>query len=164
MGGLIGLWLGIHAADRIERLVLSNTTARIGTPASWNERIAAVERAGLAPLADAALARWFTAPFRAAHPAEVERIRRMLLATPAAGYAACCAALRDCDLRALAARVRAPTLVISGEADVSTPADDGRALAARIPGARFTALPAAHVSNVEAAEAYTAAVAQHLDG
>jgi 3-oxoadipate enol-lactonase len=164
MGGQTGLWLAAFAGDRIDRLVLANTGARIGTRAIWNERIAAVEAGGLAAIAEGVLARWVTAGFRDARPAETARLREMLLRTPAAGYAACCAALRDADLRAAARSVRAPTLVVTGAQDVATPPADGRALAAAIAGAAHVELAAGHLSNVEEAEAFTAAVARHVGG
>ena len=31
MGGVIGLWLGLNAAARLDRLVVCNTAARVGT-------------------------------------------------------------------------------------------------------------------------------------
>jgi pimeloyl-ACP methyl ester carboxylesterase/DNA-binding winged helix-turn-helix (wHTH) protein len=44
------------------------------------------------------------------------------------------------DVSALAARVRAPTLVLHGARDAAVPFDQGRRLAALIPGARFVSL------------------------
>lgn len=162
MGGLVGQWLGLHAPRRVDRLVLCNTGARIGTAAGWDARIEAVGRDGMASLADAAIGRWFTPAFVAAAPGEVERLRRTIAATSAAGYAACCAALRDADLTAEVSRIAAPTLVIAGSEDRATPPADGRFLAERIPGARYLELPAAHLSNVEAAGRFTAAVREFL--
>ena len=52
--------------------------------------------------------------------------------------------------------------MIAGSRDLSTPPDDGRYLADRIPGARYVELPAPHLSNVEAAPAFTQALLQFL--
>ncbi len=53
MGGMEGMWLGGHAGERIDRLVLSNTSCHYADKSFWNERIAAIRAAGgLAPLAD----------------------------------------------------------------------------------------------------------------
>lgn len=164
LGGMIGMWLGVNAPERIHRLVLANTAARIGPPATWDARIAAVEQGGLVAVADGVLGRWFTPGFRAAQPGEVERARGMLLATPPAGYAAACGAIRDMDQRSAVAGIRAPTLVIAGASDEATPPADGRFLAERIPGARYVELAAAHLSNVEAAEPFTRAVVRFLSG
>ncbi len=165
IGGLTAMWLGVHAADRVDRLVLANTAARIGSIALWNERmqIAAAE-GGLGALADVTMTRWFTAGFRAAEPEVVARTRATFLAVPVAGYLACCAALRDADLRPVAAQVRAPSLVITGAHDVATPAADGAWLAGAIPGATLLALDAAHLGNLERAAEFTAAVDQFLAG
>ncbi|HEY6003172.1 MAG TPA: 3-oxoadipate enol-lactonase [Anaeromyxobacter sp.] len=162
LGGMIGMWLGVNAPGRIRRLVLANTSARLAPPGGWDARIAAVEKGGMIAVAGAVLERWFTPGFRAERPAEVERIRAMLLATPPAGYAGACAAIRDMDQRSTLPAIRAPVLVVAGSADPATPPADGRFLAQAIPGARYVELPAAHLSNVEAAEPFTRAVTRFL--
>lgn len=164
MGGLVGVRLALQAPDRLERLVLCNTAARIGTAESWNARVQAVQRGGMAAVAEAVVARWVSEPFAAAHPGQVARLRAMLLRTPPEGYAAGCRAVRDADERESASAVRAPTLVIAGSRDAATPPADGRLLADRIPGARSLELEAAHLSNVEAARPFTQAVLAFLGG
>jgi 3-oxoadipate enol-lactonase len=164
LGGMVGLWLGAYAAGRVGKLVLANTAARIGTPDFRNARIDAVLRGGLAAVAPAVLDRWFTAGFRERRPEAVAAVRRALLATPAAGYAAGCAAVRDADLRDVARAVAVPTLVIAGAHDVATPPADSRWLADVIPGARYCELAAAHLSNIEAADQFTAAISDFLTG
>ena len=156
LGGMTGLWLGIHAAERIDRLVLANTAPRIATPDIWNARIASVRQGGMRAINDAVLERWFTAGFRARAPEAVSRIGAMLLATPPEGYVACCVALRDADEWPGVAGIRAPTLVIAGTHDVATPAAEGRQIAERIAGAHCVELDAAHISNVEVADRFTA--------
>ncbi len=158
MGGTVGMWLGAHAPDRFDRLVLCNTSAYFGPPEAFNARIEAVCRHGMAAVVDGILERWFTPAFQVADPATVARVREMLLATPAEGYVACCAALRDVDERGDLARITVPTLVITGSDDPSSPPGTGLALAAAIPGARCIELPAAHLSNLGAASAFNAAV------
>jgi 3-oxoadipate enol-lactonase len=163
VGGLIGQWLGINAAKRFESLTLSNTAARIGTIEGWNKRIAAINEGGMAPIANGVVSRWFTEDFAKRAPAQVEAARQMLLHTPPEGYAAACAALRDEDLRNAISRVSLPTLVISGAHDVATPPTDGRFVAEKIPGAQHLELNTAHLSNIEAAEPFTAALLKFLD-
>lgn len=159
MGGMVGMWLAVNAAPRIERLVLCNTSARIGNAEIWNQRIARVAVDGMAAIVPGVVERWFTAGFRARAPEAVERVRRMLLATPAAGYTACCAAVRDHDLIDRLDAIAAPTLVIAGAHDGATPPDHARLIAGRVPGARMVELDAAHLSNIEAEDAFTATVA-----
>jgi 3-oxoadipate enol-lactonase len=161
-GGMVGMWLGTHAADRVGRLALCNTSARIEPASAWDDRIRAVREGGMAAIADAVLARWFTPAFRESQPAEVERVRQMLLATPPEGYAACCGAIRDMDQRETIRAIRAPTLVVVGEHDPATPPAHGRLIADRIAGARLVSLPAAHLSNIEAAPAFDEAVLDFL--
>jgi 3-oxoadipate enol-lactonase len=122
----------------------------------------AVGHTGLAPLADAAMARWFTARFRRAQPGTVAAMRAALVRTPTAGYLGCCAALRDADLRPVAAQVRAPTLVVTGAHDGATPPADGEWLAGAIPGATLLPLDAGHLSNVERAPEFTGALLAFL--
>lgn len=162
MGGQTGMWLGVHAAGRIARLVLANTGAKIGTPEIWKARIDAVERQGMNSVAAAVLERWLTAGFRCGHPDVAARILGMLETTDSQGYVACSAAVRDFDYREKLGPVRAPTLVIAGTHDPSTPPEGGRWVAQRITGARYVELNAAHLSNVEASERFTAEVATFL--
>ncbi len=162
MGGMIGMWLGAHHPERIERLVLCNTAARIPPPEAWNARIELVNREGMAPIASAVVERWFTQDFAARAPQQVETVRQMLLHTAPAGYVANCAAVRDMDQRDGLDAIRAPTLVIAGSHDKATPPADGRFVAQQIGGARYLELDAAHLSNWEQAERFTAAVVEFL--
>lgn len=168
LGGLTGMWLGVHARNRVRSLVLSNTAARIGSARIWQERIELVKTSGVAPLADASMGRWFTDSFRAAHPDVVARYHQMLVSCPADGYASCCAALRDADLRTAIGKIAAPTLVIAGTHDPVTPPADADVIRARIRGARVFVLDAAHLSNVEQADAFNesviAFITQHEEG
>ncbi|GGC84736.1 3-oxoadipate enol-lactonase [Chelatococcus reniformis] len=164
MGGMVGQWLLAHAGDRLARVALANTAAVAGQPDGLNERIRLVRQAGMTAVADATMARWFTPGFRAAHPAVVDRIRALVLATPPHGFTACSGALRDMDLRAAIAGARNPVLVIVGSQDPGTPPAAGRLIARRIAGARVVELDAAHLSNVEQADAFTRALLKFLLG
>jgi 3-oxoadipate enol-lactonase len=164
VGGALGQWLGVHAANRFKSLVLSNTAARIGTAETWNTRIKTVLEGGMAAIADAVISRWFTEGFIKKSPESVEATRQMLLHTPPDGYVATCAALRQMDQRETVARVSVPTLVVAGAKDaVTTPADAGF-LVERIRGAQCVELNAAHLSNIEDAEAFTDALLNFLAG
>ena len=158
LGGVIGIWLGVHAPDRLKRLMLCNTAARIGTKEMWNARIATVQKDGMKPVAAAVIERWFTPEFRASCPDQVAKAQRMLETTPPAGYAGCCAAVRDADLRDAVAQIKSPTLIIYGGKDPVIPVADAQSLAKGIQGAAIVELNAAHLSNVEQADAFMEAV------
>ncbi|MDE8652775.1 3-oxoadipate enol-lactonase [Novosphingobium album (ex Liu et al. 2023)] len=162
MGGMVGQWLAVHAPERLERLVLANTSAYMGPPSGWQDRIEGVRKNGMVPLADASIARWFTPDFPSRVPGAVEPIRAMLLANDPVGYAGCCAAIRDMDQRPTARLNRTPTLVIAGSEDPSTSVGDGAFLADNARQAELVTLPAAHLSNVECAEAFADAVTAFL--
>jgi len=162
MGGMTGMWLAANAADRIDRLVLANTTPKIGTPEIYDARIETVRKGGLEVVADAVIERWFTQKFRASAPEAVARVRAMLMATPAEGYMGACGAIRDMDQREAIRSIRNPTLVIAGTHDVATPPADGRRIAESIAGARYAELDASHISNIEASERFTAELTAFL--
>ena len=165
MGGSIGQWLGINAPERVTRLVLCNTAAKIGTPEVWNTRIQTVEAGGeqaMRDLRDASIGRWFTPDFASAEPDRVDRIVAMLAGTSPQGYAANCAAVRDADFREVLDAIRAPTLIVAGRHDAVTTPADGRFLQERIPGAEYVEFPAAHLSNVQMGAAFTQRVLAFL--
>lgn len=162
MGGITGMWLALHHAARIEKLILCNTAAYIGPPENWTNRAAAVERDGVASIAAAVVDKWLTPDFSAEQPELVARLRAMLGATDARGYAANCLAVRDSDLRGDIARIQTPTLVIAGTGDIPTPPADGRFLADTIPGARYVELYAAHLSNLQQVDGFSQAVVDFL--
>lgn len=165
LGGMVGMWLAAAAPERVERLALLCVSACLGPDNAYRERAAVVRRAGMAEVADAVIARWFTPEFVASSPDLVARYREMLLATPVEGYAGCCEAIADMDLRPRLGDIRAPTLVVCGDRDTATPPAAGRDIAARIAGARLLVLPgAAHLANVEQPDIVSAHLAGHLAG
>jgi 3-oxoadipate enol-lactonase len=164
MGGMIGIWLGIHAPHRLNKLVLCNTAGRIGTRDAWDARIAEVRRGGLAAIASVVIQRWFTERFTATASDKVESARQMLLRCPAEGYVACCEAIRQTDQREQIAGIKAHTLVIAGSRDGVTTAADSRLLYEGIRGAEYVEFEASHLSNIEAPHLFTDAVVKFLAG
>ncbi|MDT3418923.1 3-oxoadipate enol-lactonase [Pseudomonas protegens] len=165
MGGLIGQWLGINAGERLHKLVVCNTAAKIGDPSVWNPRIETVLRDGQAAmvaLRDASIARWFTSDFAEAHPDQAKLITDMLAATSPQGYAANCAAVRDADFREQLGAIKVPTLVIAGTEDAVTPPSGGHFIQQRVAGAEYAEFYAAHLSNVQAGDAFSARVVDFL--
>jgi 3-oxoadipate enol-lactonase len=164
MGGMTGQWLGIHRPQRIAGLVLANTAARIGTAAGWTARAGQVRRDGMDAVADGAAARWFTQGFIERERPLVDRLVATLRAQDPEGYAACCDALAGADLRPDVAQVRAATLVIVGADDPVTTVADGERLAATIAPAQLAVVPASHISNLEAPQAFTVRLLRFLAG
>ena len=64
MGGMVGMWLGANAPARINRLILSNTSAYFPDKEIWNGRIKTIREKGLASIVPGTMERWFTAEFR----------------------------------------------------------------------------------------------------
>ena len=162
MGGMVGQWLGANAPERIERLVLSNTSSYFADKADRDNRLKLVREKGIAAFAKANMERWFTQGFRERSPQTVAWMQEMFAATPLEGYVACAQAVRDMDHRDLLSKIKAPTLVIGGKQDPATPLEANEYIKSRIPGARLTVLDAAHLSNVEQPQAYTNAVLDFL--
>jgi 3-oxoadipate enol-lactonase len=157
LGGMIGQTLGVRHAERLLSLTLADTTRRTPMEAHpmWHERIGHAEAHGMAGVADGALQRWLTAPWRASHPEQVARIRQMLLDTPVHGYVGACLAIVEYDLDQAISRIHCPTLVVVGEKDQGTPVAEAEAIARAIPGARLEIVPdAAHLPHIEQAERF----------
>jgi 3-oxoadipate enol-lactonase len=163
LGGMTGQWLGWRAPERLERLVIANSSACMGPPSGWDARIEAVRREGMAAMATPVLQRWFTEEFRQ-RGGIASVMLQGLLDTPTQGYAGCSAAIRDMDMRALLPLIAAPTLIIGGTVDPATPPEHSHQLAAGIAGARLVMLEAAHLSNIEQPDEFTAALGDFLAG
>ncbi len=164
VGGLVAQDLAARHPGRVAALALLDTAARIGTAEMWNQRIAAVEAGGVEAIAPAVIGRWFAPGFRERDPAAHAGWLNMLSRTPATGYAGTCAAIRDADLTQALPAIRAPTLAIVGEADLSTPPDLVRGTAERIAGARFeTIASAGHLPPIERPDETAALLARHFE-
>jgi 3-oxoadipate enol-lactonase len=162
MGGFTGIWLGANAPQRLDRIALCNTATKVGPPDIWAKRIETSRKEGMAPLIPTTMERWFTAPFREREPAAVERIAAMARSTPPEGYAKTCEAIIAMDHREVVKSIRVKTLVIAGAHDNATPTAEGRYIAENVPGAKYVELPAAHISNVEAADQFTKALVDFM--
>jgi 3-oxoadipate enol-lactonase len=129
----------------------------------WGERIQTARTKGMDPLVDGTLARWFTDPYRAAHPEVMAKIGAVIRATPAAGYAGCCAGISKIDVTDRLKEIQCPTLVLVGEQDHGTPVAASQAIQANLPGAELLVIPsAAHISNIEQSAVFNVAVRDFL--
>ena len=164
MGGMTALGLALDHSDRVASITACNCVA--GYPPDgvkvWDERIAAVSEAGLEPVLDATLERWFTAPTRAARPDDMTAVRNMIAATPVEGYIGCCGALKKLNYLDRLSNISLPTLFIAGTHDLGAPATAMRDMHAQVAGSRYVELDAAHVSNIERPAEFNAALADFL--
>lgn len=150
VGGVIAQQMAIAYPDRVRALVLCDTGARIGTVASWEERMAIVKTQGLGALAGPSMERWFSEEFHRRCNDQVRGYAAMVLRTSVDGYVGTCCALRDADLTQAAASIDKPTLVLCGEQDIATPPEMARQLASLIPNASLSIIQrAAHIACVE---------------
>lgn len=163
MGGMVGMWLAVNRPDRVGRLVLANTTAHIPLRDMWNSRIETALSTGMDGIASATLRRWVGERFKTTQPEAFAAMAETMRKMSPAGYAGCCAALRDADLRTTVGAIAAPTLVLTGAADEAITPAVAEALAASIPGARCTIVPdAGHLSNIEQPEAFNTLIRSFL--
>jgi 3-oxoadipate enol-lactonase len=165
LGGAIGQVLASRHADRVGAAVLCCTVPKFGDPSTWTDRAALVRSEGMTALVGSTRKRWFSDAFRAAQPAEVDRLIGMLTALDAEGYASCCEALAAFDARSWLGSIDVPVRVVAGSEDpVATP-DECREMAAAIPGADLVVLPeASHIASAEQPEGFLRAVTEHLEG
>ncbi|MGW4523205.1 3-oxoadipate enol-lactonase [Amycolatopsis sp. NPDC004378] len=165
LGGMTGMWLGVHAPDRIASLALCCTSAKLGPPEMWRDRARTVREEGTAAVAAAGVARWLTPAYAGKHPDRAAYLRSMIAGVPAEGYAACCGAIERIDLLDVLPKITAPTLVIAGAEDPSTPPEGhGDLIAAGIPGARMEVVAdAAHLGSYERPEEFTRLILGHLE-
>lgn len=148
LGGMVAQQLAAGRPDLVDRVILCNTAMQIGPAAMWDERAQRVRQEGTQALVAGVMQRWFTEAYLASDRAAL--YRNMLSRIAAEGYAGCCEAIRDADLRAAAATIEKPALVVVGDQDVATPPRDAEALAAALPNGRLEVVAgAAHITCVE---------------
>ena len=165
IGGMIGQGFALSHADRLESLVLCDTSAVMPAEAQpiLQQRIALARQNGMADQVDGILERWFTPTYLRANPPEVEMIRQQIKATPLAGFIGCSEALRGLNYLERLPEITLSTLIIVGEEDPGTPVAAAEAIHERIAGSRLVILPSArHLSNIEQAEAFNRALLDFL--
>lgn len=170
MGGMIGEAYALKYPGMFRSMVLADTSARQPPAAEkiWQERIRTAQEQGMEPLVQGTLERWFTAPYRNAHPEVIARIGADIRNTPVAGYAGCSAAIAKLDLLDRLPEIDCPALVIVGAEDQGTPPEMARQIHANLRGSELLVIPAAaHISNIEQAAAFNQALlgflARHKD-
>lgn len=165
LGGMAGMWLAAHEPDRIQRLALLATSARLGPPEFWTWRASAVRAGGMSSIAESIVARWITPELAARDPQLLARLRAMVESVDAESYAQCCEAIAEMDQRAELARIAAPTVVIGAAGDEATTPEHQREIAAAIPGAQLHIVEdAAHLITYEQPGRVAALLLDHFRG
>jgi 3-oxoadipate enol-lactonase len=150
LGGLVAQHFAANHADLVERVVLIDTTPRYTDEMRmmWGKRAASARAEGVGALVEDLLKIWFSSACLARDPESVRYVRERLRTTSGEGYALACEALAKADLRADAARINKPTLVICGDNDIPSFLDAARWLTEHISGARLAWLAGARHASV----------------
>ena len=155
LGGLIAQHFAATRPELVDRLILVDTTPRYSDELRlmWAQRAATARAAGVAPMVAPLLTIWFSADALERNDAGVRYVRETLARSPGEGYALACEALHAADLRALAPKIAARTLVVCGDDDIPSFLEAARWLAAEIPQAELAWIKGAkHASVLEQPE------------
>ena len=165
LGGMIGQSLALNDPHRLKSLTLCDTAAIVPAEAGplWQERMEQACTKGMEALLDQTMERWFTPSFLKQNSKMLALVRQQLLATHVSGYIGCAEAIRKLDYLDRLSQIRMPTLIMVGEEDPGTPVSASEAMHERISNSKLVILPSArHLSNVEQAEAFNAALLRFL--
>lgn len=163
IGGLIAMSMTLRYPERVRKLVLSNTGARIGSVESWNERIAAVSGNGLPSMSSKIVTRWLSETYRKNNPGMVLAMTTMLDRTSDLGYIGACGALRDADLRQQVKDLDHPVRFIGGSEDPGTPTDFINEQASLLGTTNVVIIPGVgHLPCIEAPAEMAAAIREFL--
>ena len=164
LGGMIGQRFGAFNGDRLLSLTICDTTSQMRDPSIWDDRIRAAKEKGMGGICSATVSRWFTEAFVATGNPILDEIGEMIKTTKLDGFVGCCEAIKIMDQVDILGDIKTPTLIINGKQDMSTTVEAAQFLNDNITDSRLLVLdPAAHMSNVEQAEAFNNALRAHLD-
>jgi len=166
MGGMIGQVFALRHPGIFNSLTIADSTSRWPPEAVdlFASRVEIALAQGMEPLVKPTLERWFTPPFHKSHPDKVAKIGEAIRSTPVAGYAGCSYAIPRIDTTSRLKDIECPILVIVGKDDPGTPLAMSQAIHANAPGSKLVVLEnAAHISNIEQAEAFNRALNDFLE-
>jgi 3-oxoadipate enol-lactonase/4-carboxymuconolactone decarboxylase len=165
VGGAVGLQLLLDAPSRVAGAALLCTGARIGTPASWAERVAQLRASGTVGLVPGTAERWFAPGFLDREPDRGAALLRALADVADEGYAQVCGALAAFDVRDRLDRITAPVLAIAGADDAVTPAAGLEEVAHGVRRGTLVVLDGvAHLAPAEAPERVARLLRNHFLG
>lgn len=120
IGGMITYSLAARYPDRFEKLIFSNTGAKLGTAEAWNTRIQAIREGGIAAISESVMKLWFSKTYREEYLAETAGYTNMLVRNTTLGYIQACAAIGNADFNPVLDKIYHPALFIGGSEDVGT--------------------------------------------
>jgi len=163
IGGMAAMWAAAHAPDRVGRLVVIGSSARLPPAGAWVDRARSVLADGTASVAEQVTPRWVAQAWAEAHPEAMASFRAMFADADPAGYAGCCLAIAGMDLADALPEITASTLVAVGGDDRSTPVEHAQVVAAGIPNARLVTIEgAAHVPALDHPDEVATLITEHL--
>lgn len=162
MGGITAQYLAIHHPTRFSQVIICNSAAKIGQAAAWHERAALVRQHGLSNIAATAAGRWFTEGFIQAQPQTIATLSQKLAAGNPEGYASCCEALAEADLRDAIQHISVNTLIIAGTHDPVTTVLDAEFMQQHIQNSQLALIEASHISNIEDVAGFNLALDKFL--
>lgn len=165
MGGHTALQMGISHPDRVEAIIPCNTTDKFGVPETWQDRAKGVREGGEAGMKEMAAStpdRWFTERYIKENGPIVQKLMERFVRNSPEGYASCCDAIAQSDLREDIKKISVPTLIIAGAHDPVTTVEHANAMQAKIQGSTVKVLEASHISNIEDADAFNKAVSDFV--
>ncbi|SFR50828.1 bifunctional 3-oxoadipate enol-lactonase/4-carboxymuconolactone decarboxylase PcaDC [Maribacter stanieri] len=164
MGGLIGQYLGINHPNRLHKLIISNTDAKIGTVERWNDRIETINEQGMQAIVDATMEKWFTESYHQTHTSRLAEMKKIFLANSPEGYTACCAAIGNADFRADIKQIQLETLIITGDEDAVTNVTQAEIMQKEIAGAELKVFHARHLPSTELPSYYAETLINFIVG
>lgn len=163
LGGMLSMWAAAQNPQRVLTATIANTGSRSGNYEQWQTRIQNVRTEGMEAIARIIGPRWFTERFLASGSPLIEQTMQQVRSCDPRGYATACAAIRDMDQSEQLKTIKVPTLVIAGKLDIATPPAMAQGIHAGIAHSNYVELDAAHLSNVEAAAAFSTALRAHIE-
>ena len=165
IGGMTAQGLALEHADRLGKVVISNSRADMPPDAveAWEQRIQQATEVGMDGMAEPTVERWCSKSFLEANTPALDKMRDMVRSTSLEGYVGCGRALQTLDYVSRLGEITSPTLFIAGQDDIGTPADNMHKMHETVAGSQFVELaPAGHISNYEQPERYNAALREFL--
>ncbi|MFT6073306.1 MAG: 3-oxoadipate enol-lactonase [Yoonia sp.] len=166
LGGMSGLGLGLHHADRFGKIVCACARADAPQPFadSWDDRIAAIATGGLSAIWPGTLERWLTPTFAQRNQSVVADLASDFVQTTPAGYTQCARALQDLDYKRHLTGMNVPVLYISGTEDLGAPPAEMQAMWISTPGSEYINITdCAHIANLNQSGAFNAALQKFLE-
>lgn len=164
LGGFIGQWLGTYASQRIDKLILVNTSSYLGGTTVWDENIQNLRtKPEMKGFEKMFIEGWFPKSIREDQLETVALFRSMIRSTSPIGLAGSFASVRDADFRRTNSLIPNKTLIIAGKYDQVTKAAHSEQMHTVIPNSKLVVLPVVHLTNIESKSVFEKLVLDFLN-